>query len=198
MPGPGVIADYLAHLSGQLPAPLVEELADGLDETYRRYLGLGLAPDAAAHAAVAEFGDPELIAAEFTRVHPVRRAARALLRIGPVVGTCWVVALVTGRAWTWSVPLTAGIVVGMVLVVAVALLTVAARSTRYRSAARAGVAGCAGTAALDASMIAGVLVADPAVRSAVIVAMAASVVRLGFSTRLLLTSRRGPVAGDAF
>lgn len=198
MRGSGLIADYLAQLSRQLPAPLAEELADGLDETYHRYLGLGLPPEAAAEAAVAEFGDPELIAAEFTRAHPVRRAARALLRIGPLVGACWVVALVTGRAWTWPVPLTAGLVPGTALVIAVVLLGVAARTTRYRPAARAGMAGCVGTVALDASMIIGVLVADPAVRSAAVVAMAASAARLGFSARLLLASRRDPVAGNTF
>jgi hypothetical protein len=35
MPGPGLIRDYLAALAGQLPAPLVTELADGLDQTRR-------------------------------------------------------------------------------------------------------------------------------------------------------------------
>ena len=83
MPGPGLITGYLETLSGQLPWPVVEELADGLEETYRRHLGLGLAPDAAAEAAVAEFGAPELIAAEFARAHPARRAARRLLVTGP-------------------------------------------------------------------------------------------------------------------
>jgi hypothetical protein len=77
----------------------LRSLADRmLEETYRRYLGLGLAPAAAAEAAVAEFGDPRLIAAAFARMHPARLAARRLLAIGPVVGTGWVVALVTGAA----------------------------------------------------------------------------------------------------
>jgi len=181
MPGPGLIARYLDALAGQLPGPVVEELADGLEETYRRYLGLGLAPEAAAHAAVAEFGAPELIAAEFARAHPARRAARRLLAVGPVVGLCWAVALVTGRAWTWSVPVAADIVPALALVTIVALLAVAARTTRYR----AGAAGCIGTAALDAFMIIGVLAADPAARWAVAVAMVASAARLGLSARLL-------------
>ena len=64
MPEPGLIAGYLGTLSGQLPRPVVEELADGLEETYRRHLSLGLTPDAAAAAAVGEFGTPELIAAK--------------------------------------------------------------------------------------------------------------------------------------
>ena len=104
MPGPGLITGYLDTLSGQLPGPVVEELAGGLEETYRRHLSLGLTPDAAAAVAVAEFGAPELIMAEFTRAHPARRAARRLLMTGPVVGSCWAVALITSRAWTWPVP----------------------------------------------------------------------------------------------
>ena len=86
MPGPGLITGYLDTLSGQLPGPVVEELAGGLEETYRRHLSLGLVPDAAAAVAVAEFGAPELIVAEFARAHPARRAARRLLVTGPVVG----------------------------------------------------------------------------------------------------------------
>src|SRR6478609_2180468 len=94
MRGPGLIAGYLDALAGQLPGPVVEELAGGLEDTYCRHLGLGLASEAAARAAVAEFGDPGLIAAEFARAHPVRRAARRLLAAGPVVGRA-------GR-WRWS------------------------------------------------------------------------------------------------
>src|SRR5438034_11542709 len=117
MRGPGLISGYLDALAGQLPGPVVEELADGLEETYRRHLGLGLTPGTAARAAVAEFGDPDLIAAEFTRAHPARRAARRLLAAGPVVGACWAVALLTGRAWTWPVPAAARIVPGVILTV---------------------------------------------------------------------------------
>ena len=86
MPGLSLIAGYLDTLSGQLPRPVVEELAGGLEETYRRHLSLGLTPDAAAAAAVAEFGAPELIAAQFARAHPARRAARHMLATGPLVG----------------------------------------------------------------------------------------------------------------
>jgi hypothetical protein len=58
MPGPGLISGYLAELSAELPASIVAELADGLEQTYARYLGQRLSPDAAARAAVAEFGEP--------------------------------------------------------------------------------------------------------------------------------------------
>ena len=107
MSGPGLITSYLDALARQLPGQVVEELADGLQETYRRHLGLGLASEAAAQAAVAEFGDPGLIAAEFTRAHPARLTARRLLAAGLAVGACWAVALVTGRAWTWPIPVAA-------------------------------------------------------------------------------------------
>jgi hypothetical protein len=185
MPGPGLITSHLDVLASRLPGPVVEELADGLEETFRRYLELGLGPEAAAQAAVAEFGEPELIAAEFARAHPARRAARRLLAIGPLVGSCWAAALLTGRAWTWPVPLAARIVPGVMLVAVVALLAVAARGIRYRSVGRAGTAGCVGTAALDGFMIIGVLAADPASRWAVAVAVAASAARLGLGVRLL-------------
>jgi hypothetical protein len=185
MSGPGLITSYLDALARQLPDPVVEELADGLEETCRRHVGLGLAPEEAAAAAIAEFGDPELIAAEFARVHPARRAARRLLAAGPVVGLCWAVALVTGRAWSWPVPVSARIVPGVALVAVVVLLAVAVRGTRYRSVGLAGTAGCIGTAALDAFMIIGVLAADPAARWAAAVAMTASVARLVLSVRLL-------------
>jgi hypothetical protein len=185
MPRPGLIARYLDSLAGQLPGSVVEELADGLEETYRRHLGLGLTPEAAAEAAVTEFGDPNLIAAEFARGHPARRAARRLLVIGPVVGVCWAVALLTGHAWAWPVPMAARIVPGAALVAIVALLAVAAGGVRYRFVGRAGAAGCIGTAALDAFMIIGVLAADPAARWAVAVAVTASAARLALNMRLM-------------
>lgn len=185
MSGPGLIPGYLDALSRQLPGPVVDELADGLDETYRRHLGLGLTSEAAARAAVTEFGDPGLIVAEFARVHPARRGARRLLAAGPVVGACWATALLTGHAWTWQVPLAARIVPGVLLATVVALLAVAARGIRYRPVGRAGTAGCVGTAALDGFMIIGVLAAHPAGSWAIAVAVTASAVRLGLSVLLL-------------
>jgi hypothetical protein len=44
MPQPRLIRDYLAVLAAQLPAPIVEELADGLAETYQSYLRQSLPP----------------------------------------------------------------------------------------------------------------------------------------------------------
>jgi hypothetical protein len=136
MAPPRLIGDYLAELAAQLPAPIVAELADGLDQTRRRYLDQGLSADAAAAAAVAEFGDPRVVIAAFTRASPARRAARRLLATGPLVGACWGAALILNRAWTWPVlPIGARILIGAALITVIGLLAAAAFGRRYRPAA---------------------------------------------------------------
>jgi hypothetical protein len=56
---PGLIRGYLDTLAARLPASVTDELADGLTETYQFHRSRGLAPEAAAKAAVAEFGPAE-------------------------------------------------------------------------------------------------------------------------------------------
>ena len=186
MPEPRLIRSYLAVLAAQLPAPIVEELADGLTETHRSYIRQGLAPDRAAESAVAEFAEPRAIVAEFARVNPARRAARRLLGIGPVVGACWTVALITSRAGSWPVPLLARILIGLALVTIIGLLAAAALSTRYRLAARAGIAGCIGIATLDAVLITGAALADTSLTWVMVGAMVASTARIAFAARSLV------------
>jgi hypothetical protein len=181
----GLIRDYLTALSAHLPAPIVEELADGLDQSRLHYLEQGLGSGAAAKAALAEFGAVQVVVAAFIRVSPARRAARRLLVSGPVVGACWGAALITGRAWTWPVPIGARILLGVVLVAVIGLLATAAFGTRYRSVGRAGAAGCMAITALDAAMLTTVALAIPAVAWPVILAAAASVTRLTFAARML-------------
>lgn len=60
-----LIQDYIATVSARLPASIAEELADGLTETYRCCLRHGQVPGAAARSAIEEFGDPQVIVAEF-------------------------------------------------------------------------------------------------------------------------------------
>jgi hypothetical protein len=187
MAEPHLIRDYLAELSAQLPAPIVAELADGLDQTRQRYLGQGLGPDAASRAALAEFGEPHVIVAAFTRASPGRRAARRLLATGPMVGACWGAALITNRAWAWPIPAGARIVAGAALITAIALLVTAAFSGHYRSAGRAAAAGCIGITALDATVLITITIAAPTVIWPVIVAMTASLARITFSARTLRT-----------
>ena len=178
---PGLIRGYLEVLAARLPGPIVEELADGLTETHRSYLARGLSPDAAAEAAVAEFGSAEEILAAFARANPARRAARRLLGLGPVVGGCGVAALVTSRAWPGPAP--ARVVLGLVLVSCIGLLATAALGRRYRVAFYSGVAGCVGFAALDASVIVGVLVVAGVTSWVTAVAVAVSSARIAFCAR---------------
>ena len=185
MSEPRVIGAYLAVLAAELPAPIAEELADGLADTYQSYLRQGLAPDQAAKSAVAEFGDPHVIAAAFARVNPARRGARRLLLTGPVVGGCWAAVLITGRAWAWPIPLPGRIGFGLVLLTVIGLLAAAALGTRYRVAARAGVGGCVGIAAIDTVAITGLMLASPSVTLVMIGAMAASTARIALSVQTL-------------
>ena len=185
MPQASLITDYLSVLSAQLPAPLVEELADGLDQTHQHYLTQGLTPDAAASAAVAEFGEPQVIVAAFTRLSPARHAARRLLATGPVVGGCWAAALITGRAWTWPVPATVLLLVGAALITVIGLLAAAAFGRRYLSARRAGAVACVGITVLDGVMLITAVLAIPVLVWPVILAATASVARLTFTARAL-------------
>jgi hypothetical protein len=153
--------------------------------THRCYLGQGLGSDAAARAAVAEFGEPQVVVAAFAGASPARRAARKLLATGPVVGACWGAALVSNRAWSWPVPIGVRVLLGMALIMVIGLLAAAAFGRRYRSAGRAAAAGCAGLTALDATMLIAITLAVPVVIWPVIVAAVASAVRITFATRTL-------------
>jgi hypothetical protein len=134
---------------------------------------------------VSEFGEPQVVIAAFTGASPARRAARRLLVTGPGVGACWGTALITGRAWTWPVPIGGPIVLGMALITAIGLLAAAAFGSRYRSVGRAGAAGCLGITALAVIMLAVIMLTAPTVIWPVIVAESASLARLTFTTRNL-------------
>lgn len=192
MAEPGLTGAYLGALAASLPASIVEELADGLDQARRNYLDQGASPEQAARAAIAEFGEPKVIIEAFARASPARRAARKLLAAGPAAGGCWAAVLVTGRAWTWPVPAAARIVFGTALLTVICLLIVAAFGRSYRAAARSGGAGCAGIAALDAAMLMAVtLTGAAALGWPLALAITASAVRIGIAVRGLRTVLAG-------
>jgi hypothetical protein len=166
-----------------MPGRIVEELAGGLDETYHRYLGQSLDPDAAAQAAVAEFGQPHVIAAAFTHASPGHRTARGLLAAGPAVGGCWAVVLISARAWQWPVPAAARVLFGVALVTVIGLLAAAAFGRHYRWVCRAAAAACVGTVILDATMTGAVLVRASALAWPAAVAVVLSAGRSGFALR---------------
>jgi hypothetical protein len=190
VPQSRVIASYLAALLARLPADIVDELADGLAEAHESYLRQGLASDKAAEAAVAEFGEPDVIASAFTRASAARVISRRLLVIGPVVGTCWAAALVAGHAWDWPVPDFARVLLGLALMATIALLAVAARSSGYQVCARTGRAACASTTALDTAMIVGVILSAPTISWFITAALVASTCRIALAVPALLPTRR--------
>lgn len=185
MSGPGLIEDYRTAVAAQLPAAIADELADGLAETYHRYLEEGLDPVAAARAAVAEFGEPAVVVAAFTRASPACRAARRLLLTGPVVGACWGAVLLTGQAWTWPVPAGARVLAGVLLAAVIALLAAAARMPRYRLARRAAAAACAGLTAGDLAAVATAMVLIRHLPWPALLAVPASASRIAFTARAI-------------
>jgi hypothetical protein len=185
MAGNDLIDGYLADLARWLPADAVDELADGISETYQNHLDHGLTPEDAAAAAVADFGGADEIIAAFTRNSPGRRTARLLLFTGPAVGMSWGAALIAGRIWTWHIPIAAGVAFGMTLLTVVVLLVAAASSRcdygRTKLAALAG----SGIILLDLTMLASVVAIAPAIVWPMALSGAASLMRVGFTVRAL-------------
>lgn len=185
MAGHPLIQDHLATLARQLPADVVDELADGLTETWHRHLAAGLAPAEAARAAITEFGTPAQITDAFVTQSPGRRAALLLLATGPIAGVSWGSTLVTSHAWTWPVPTAAAGLFGCLLLGAVAALLVAATARHnYRRTRLAGVGGLL-VIALDITMLTTVLLVAPAPVWSLLAAVALSLGRIALTTRLL-------------
>ena len=158
-----LIGAYLGSVAPRLPADTVDELADGLTETYRRHRRAGLDADTAARSAVREFGAPDLVVAAFVRQSAGRRTARALMSTGPLVGLCWAATLLT-------------------VIAALALAATARTWRRTRIAALAGL----GLVALDATLVAAVVALRPGFVWPMVLAVPASLARLAFTTRFLL------------
>lgn len=175
-----LIAAYRHDLLARLPAELAEEVSDGLTDAQEEYVRRGLSPDQAAAAAVAEFGHPGTVADAFRSASPVLRLARILIATGPVVGACWAAALITARAWDWSIPLAAPVLVGLLLAASVAMLATASLTPRYQSLRRAGFAGCFAIAVLDVTVITTAMLLALDARWLVAIATSLSAVRLTF------------------
>jgi hypothetical protein len=180
-----LIDAYLAELGRQLPAGTVDELTDGLAETYKHHLASGLQPASAATAAITEFGDADQIAAAFTRQAPGRRTAVALLATGPLLGACWGTSLLIGRAWTWPIPTAARLAFGLTLLAVVTALATAATSRRGYARTRLAAPGGAGLVLLDTAMLVAVWLAAPAIVWPMALAIPASLARICFTVRSL-------------
>ncbi|KOV49782.1 hypothetical protein ADL00_45435 [Streptomyces sp. AS58] len=186
MSGHPLIDDYLARLSRCLPADVVDELADGLAETYRRHLGISNDSRTAARAAIAEFGGITEVVTAFTLQSPGCRTARTLLATGPVAAASWAVALITGRAWAWPIAVPARLALGVLLcAVVAALFTAAVGCTNYARTRTAVITGGIGLVVLDVAVLVGAALAAPAVTWPLALAAMISLARIGFTLRAL-------------
>jgi hypothetical protein len=184
-----LIDDYLADLAGRLPAEVVDELADGLFETWQHHLSSGLGSDEAARTAIAEFGIADRVADEFVAQAPGRRMARLLLATGPIMALCWGPTLVAAKVWSWSVPWPAGAAYVLAFVAVVASLLVAAANRHSYRRTRLGLAGGVGLIALDAAMVAAAAALAPVFVWPMVLAIPASLARIGLALRSLPTLR---------
>jgi hypothetical protein len=179
-----LIDGYLATLANHLPAETVDELADGLAETYARHRQHGLPPDTAADAATAEFGAPDLVLAAFVQQAPGRRIARALLASGPAVGACWALTLVTGQAWSQSIPIPYRLTAGLVLLATVSALAVAATSRRSYRRTRWTAPAAGLLLTLDLVAITATVAFAPAFTGLTWLAVTASLARIALTARV--------------
>jgi hypothetical protein len=186
-----LIDSYLAGLAGRLPAATVDELADGLIETWRHHLDNGLTAERAAHAAIAEFGVADRIAGEFVAQAPGRRTARLLLATGPVMGACWGASLIITKVWTWPIPPAFGAAYALALLGVVTVLLAAATSQRSYRRTRLGGLGALALVVLDTAMIGAVAALAPTTVWLVAVAVAASLTRISLAIRSLPNALSG-------
>lgn len=149
-----LICAELGRLAARLPPEVVEELADGLLSGYDQHRAAGLAPEEAARATLAEFGDAATVARAFVQASPGARAARILLASGPIVGALWGSALLAEAAWRESFAGWARVSVGVALVsVVAALLLAAGLRCTYQRTSMLALAGACGLLGLDGLML---------------------------------------------
>ena len=104
------VTDYLAAVAAQLTGPpsaraaVTDELRDGLMEALETHHARGCSPQEATVAAIAEFGDPDTVAAAFgpeLGAIQARRVALGLLVTGPLVGLTWIAAVLANDLPPW-------------------------------------------------------------------------------------------------
>ena len=180
-----LIDGHVAYLGRRLPADTVDELADGLNETWRHHIASGLPPADAAQAAIAEFGTPDQIVNAFVTQSPGRRIALMLLASGPLIGACWGASLIAAHAWMWPVSTPAAAAFGLTLVAVITALVTAATSRRSYRRTRLAAAGGLGLLALDATMLAAAVLVAPTFVWPMAAAITASLARISLTLRSL-------------
>ncbi|MGE5285705.1 MAG: permease prefix domain 1-containing protein [Micromonosporaceae bacterium] len=180
-----LIDDYVRDLRAALPADVVNELADGLLETYDEFRVSGLTPGEAERAALADFGASSDVVAAFDAITPCRGTARALLASGPLLGGCWALALLTSHVGRWHIPIPARLAFASLLLSVVVLLAMASRASYLHTRRKAALAGTGGVLLLDASAVIATSALAPAPAWPLMLAASASLTRICFITPAL-------------
>jgi small-conductance mechanosensitive channel len=210
---------YLSQVTAVLPGPararadILAELRGGLLDAADAHRRAGLAPAAAAQAAVAEFGHPAQVAAAFRpgiAASQARHVAATLLATGPLVGLIWAAAARASHIgirdappWQWTgappaAPVAFSLIAAVILItIWTALITLAATGwlTRWlphrpRLAPTAAAIAGFGAATADVillALLASQLATAPAKLAAAPIALAAT----ASTTRLILARRAG-------
>jgi hypothetical protein len=176
MTGGPAVDGYVRAIAASMPGPrrarddILAELRSGLLDAIDARRAAGLSAQAAAEAAITEFGDPRQVAGAF-RPHlamtQARRTALALVASGPPVGLLWVAAALASHItirhappWQWSgaPPLSPAafpaVGVAILLVIASTMATIAAtgRLSRWLPASPRVATATAATAGLGAAI----------------------------------------------
>ena len=142
-----VVTRYLRELAAALPgsrrarAAILTEIADGLIE---QITNTNIPdPVAAAETAVHTFGGPHNLAAQFAHELTGKAAHRtgfALVSSGPLIGTCWLLALTSGQPPAMTVTLPqriAGMLSALPLIPVLLLIIIPAALVAVAGAGRA-------------------------------------------------------------
>jgi hypothetical protein len=195
------LAAYLSDLAVQLQGPrrrrdaILTELRDGLEQATEDRIATGLAPDRAAAAATSQFGSPHAVAGAFAgelTTAYARRTIACFLATGPLVGIWWLLLLHPSPWRTGLIALVAAIPVIPLIIAAIATaggtLATTGRLIRWlpetgpRRALAATIAIAMLCMIIDLTMITVIIVSATPTRPLMIIACAASLVRIVCST----------------
>jgi hypothetical protein len=203
------LAAYVADLATRLGGPrrrreaILAELRDGLDHATEDHTAAGLTPDQAAAAAIAQFGTPQAVADAFGGELATAYARRTIawyIATGPLVGIWWLLLLHPSPWRTGLISLVAAIPVIPLILIAITTasgtLATTGRLMRWlpEASPHRALAATAAIAALciagDLTMITIFLLSGTPTRALAVIAIAASLTRIGCSITTIRHAER--------
>jgi len=208
-PAAALVEAYLDEVAAGLYGPrqqrkrILSELRDGLGEAISDRHVDGLPPDRAASAAVASFGSAEQVASAFSgelATGYARRAVIGYVATGPLVGIWWLLLLLPHPWHTGLVAFITAIpalpIVALGIATAAGVVATTGRLIRWlpEAAPRHALAATAGVAALAAAgdlfMIAFYVQSGVHAEATAVVAVSASLLRIGCGVHVIRRCHR--------